>query len=111
MLQTLLRTATEILDSKKAAYSFVAAIGASVLHLYFGVSVQDALLLVSPLGVATISQAHVDASAAKSGKTSSPPATTTTGASSPQAPAVPTPVIPAADEAGAASADPPKAAS
>jgi hypothetical protein len=36
-----------------------------VLHLYFKVSVQDALLLVSPLGVATLSQAHVDAAAAK----------------------------------------------
>lgn len=67
MFQALVRTITELLDSKKAAYSFVAAIGASVLHLYFDVSVQDALLLVSPLGVATISQAHVDAAAAKSG--------------------------------------------
>ena len=65
MLKALQRTITEILDSKKAAYSFIAAAAASVLHLYFGVSVQDALLLVSPLGVATLSQAHVDASAAK----------------------------------------------
>jgi len=68
MLKALQRTITEILDSKKAAYSFIAAAAASVLHLYFGVSVQDALLLVSPLGVATISQAHVDASAAKQPK-------------------------------------------
>jgi len=67
MLQALVSTITELLDSKKAAYSFIAALGASVLHLYFQVSVQDALLLVSPLGVATISQAHVDASAAKNG--------------------------------------------
>ena len=66
MLKALISTITELLDSKKAAYSFIAAIGASVLHLYFGISVQDALLLVSPLGVATLSQAHVDAAEAKS---------------------------------------------
>ena len=65
MLKAIQRTITEILDSKKAAYSFIAAAGATVLHLYFKVAVQDALLLVSPLGVATISQAHVDASKAK----------------------------------------------
>lgn len=68
MLQALIRTITEILDSKKAAYSFIATIGACVLHLYFGISIQNALLLVSPLGVATISQAHVDASSAKYAK-------------------------------------------
>ena len=68
MLQAVLRTVTEILDSKKAAYSFIAALGASVLHIYFGLSVQDALLLVSPLGVATISEAHVDAARAKNSK-------------------------------------------
>ena len=68
MLKALFSTITELLDSKKAAYSFIAAIGASVLHLYFEVSVQDALLLVSPLGVATLSQAHVDATAAKHGQ-------------------------------------------
>jgi hypothetical protein len=67
MLQAIVRTVTELLDSKKAAYSFIATIFASVLHLYFGVDVQNALLLVSPLGVATLSQAHVDAAAAKSG--------------------------------------------
>lgn len=65
MLQALLRTITEILDSKKATYSFIAALGASVLHLYFGVEIQDALLLVSPLAVATVSEAHVDAAKAK----------------------------------------------
>ena len=69
MLKALQRTITEILDSKKAAYSFIAAVAATVLHLYFGVAVQDALLLVSPLGVATISQAHVDASKAKNSAT------------------------------------------
>ena len=68
MLQAILRTATELLDSKKAAYSFVATIFASVLHLYYGIDVQNALLLVSPLGVATLSQAHVDAAAAKNDK-------------------------------------------
>ena len=73
MFKALISTITELLDSKKAAYSFIAALGASVLHLYFEVSVQDALLLMSPLGVATLSQAHVDASAAKHG-----PAGTTT---------------------------------
>jgi hypothetical protein len=65
MLQALLRTITEILDSKKAAYSFIAVAFAAVLHLYFGVSIQDALLLVSPLALATAAQAHVDASKAK----------------------------------------------
>lgn len=68
MLKALVRTVTEILDSKKAAYSFIAVFATCVLHLYFGVSLQDALLIVSPLGVATISQAHVDASAAKQPK-------------------------------------------
>ena len=68
MLQALARTVTEILDSKKAAYSFIAALGASVLHVHFGVSIQDALLLVSPLGVATLSEAHVDAAKAKNWK-------------------------------------------
>ena len=68
MLQALARTVTELFDSKKAAYSFLATIFASVLHLYFGVDVQNALLLASPLGLATISQAHVDAAAAKNGK-------------------------------------------
>ena len=71
MLKALISTVTELLDSKKAAYSFIAAIGASVLHLYFGTSIQDALLLMSPLGVATLSQAHVDAAAAKSGNSTS----------------------------------------
>ena len=68
MLKAIIRTITELLDSKKAAYSFIAALGASVLHLYFEISVQDALLLVSPLGVATLSQAHVDAAAVKHSK-------------------------------------------
>lgn len=77
MLKALLSTITELLDSKKAAYSFIAALGASVLHLYFEISVQDALLLVSPLGVATLSQAHVDASAAKHSATGATTATVT----------------------------------
>ena len=68
MLQALVRTITEILDSKKAAYSFIAVLLASVLHLYFDVSVENALLLVSPLGVATAAQAHVDAAEAKNAK-------------------------------------------
>jgi len=78
MLQALLSTVTELLDSKKAAYSFIATIVACVLHLYFGVSVENALMLVSPLGVATLSQAHVDASAAKASKPAAASATVTT---------------------------------
>lgn len=63
MIQALIRTLTEVLDSKKAAYSFIATAVAVVLHLYFGVSPENALLLVSPLGLATAAQAHVDAKA------------------------------------------------
>lgn len=65
MFRALLRTATEIADSKKAAYSFLNMIGASVLHLCFGVPVQDALLLVSPLSFLTLAQAYVDACAVR----------------------------------------------
>ena len=61
MLQALTRTFTEILDSKKAAYSFIATAVAIVLYLKFNVSPENALLLVSPLGLATAAQAHVDA--------------------------------------------------
>ena len=77
MLKALISTITELLDSKKAAYSFIAALGASVLHLYFGASVQDSLMLVSPLGLATVSQAHVDAAAAKHGRPGTTTATVT----------------------------------
>ena len=85
MLKALLSTITELLDSKKAAYSFIATILACVLHLRFGVDVQNALLLVSPLGVATLSQAHVDASAAKSKPADAPvaPVASTTAAADP----------------------------
>jgi hypothetical protein len=65
----LLRTLTEILDSKKAAYSFLATAITIVLHLKFNVSIEDALLLVSPLGIATAAQAHVDAKLAASSLT------------------------------------------
>lgn len=68
MFRALLRTATEIADSKKAAYSFLNMIGACVLHLYFGVNVQDALLLVSPLSLLTLAQALVDMGAARQSK-------------------------------------------
>lgn len=61
MLHAFARTLTEMLDSKKAAYSFVATAIAIVLHLKFGVSPENALLLVSPLGLATAAQAHVNA--------------------------------------------------
>ena len=83
MLQALLRTATEILDSRKAAYSFIAALFASVLHLYFNVPIENALLLASPLALATAAQAHVDASAAKQ------PAAKQPAAAAPAAPAAP----------------------
>lgn len=85
MFKATLRTLTELLDSKKAAYTYTAVIFASVLHLYFGVSVESALLLISPLGLATAAQAHVDAAAAKR-STSSSSASSSTGAGS--APAV-----------------------
>ena len=65
MLRALYRTATEICADKKAAYSFLGMIGACVLHLYFGVGVQDALLLVSPLSLLTAAHAYVDAVAAR----------------------------------------------
>lgn len=92
MLQALVRTIIELLDSKKAAYSFLASLGASILHLYFGVSIQDALLLVSPLGLATVSQAHVDAAAAKNGDGKT---TATSAAGSVQVPVLPVSVAPA----------------
>jgi len=76
MLQALLRTIIELLDSKKAAYSFLAAAIAIVLHLKFGVSIEDAILLVSPLGLATVAQAHVDAKLAPN-NTERPPAAPT----------------------------------
>ena len=93
MLKALISTITELLDSKKAAYSFIAALGASVLHLYFGVSVQDALLLVSPLGVATLSQAHVDASTAKYAKPAGATTSTTTLVREIVEPAAPTEAV------------------
>ena len=65
MFRALLRTATEICDSKKAAYSFMNMIGACVLHIVFDVRVQDALLLVSPLSFLTFAQAYVDAGQAR----------------------------------------------
>jgi hypothetical protein len=69
MFKALYRTVTEICDSKKAAYSFLNMIGGCVLHLYFAVSVKDALVLVSPLTFLTLAQAYVDACAAKQNKT------------------------------------------
>lgn len=72
MLQALLRTTTEILDSKKAAYSFIATSIAVVLHVKFGVSAENALVLVSPLALATAAQAHVDAKRSTNGSTDEP---------------------------------------
>lgn len=88
MLQALVRTITELLDSKKAAYSFIASIGASFLHLYFGVSVADSLLLVSPLVAGTVAQAHVDAK--KAGSTGDAPAADATAAVTITSPPAPT---------------------
>ena len=65
MIRALFGTATRICANEKAAYSFLNMIGACVLHLYFNVDVQDALLLVSPLSLLTVSQAYVDALAAR----------------------------------------------
>lgn len=65
MLKALLSTLTETLDSKKWIGSYVAAIGASVLHVCFGVSIENALLLMGPITIGVLGQAHVDASAAK----------------------------------------------
>ncbi len=87
MLKALVRTITEILDSKKAAYSFIAVFATCVLHLHFGVSIENALLIVSPLGVATISQAHVDASAAKQVKAAAAPEAALAAPAAPAAPA------------------------
>lgn len=82
ILRALVRTITEIADSKKAAYSFIAVAIAIVLHLEFGIAPEEALLLVSPLGVATVAQAHVDArTAASAAKTAS--VTVTASAASP----------------------------
>jgi hypothetical protein len=88
MLKALMRTTTEILDSKKAAYSFLAATIAIVLHLRFGVSPADALLLVSPLGLATAAQAHVDA---KRGATNAPTTSTADTATETATPSTPPP--------------------
>ena len=82
MLHTLILTMTQILGSKKASYSFLATVVAIVLHLRFGVSVNDAILLVSPLGLATAAQAHVDGKFAASGSTA-------TSVSAPVAPTAP----------------------
>ncbi|HSX22368.1 MAG TPA: hypothetical protein VLE97_06285 [Gaiellaceae bacterium] len=73
MFKALYRTATEICDSKKAAYSFLNMIGACVLHLCFAVSVKDALVLVSPLTFLTFAQAFVDACAARQHKRGNAP--------------------------------------
>ncbi len=67
MFKAIHRTITEICDSKKAAYSFLSLIGGCVLHLYFAVSVKDALFLVSPLTFLTLAQAYVDAKQQKPG--------------------------------------------
>lgn len=78
MLHAFARTLTEILDSKKAAYSFVATAAAIVLHLRFGISAENALLLVSPLSVAIAAEAHVNGKrcAANAGATAASSSTT-----------------------------------
>jgi hypothetical protein len=85
MFNALRSTITELLDSKKAAYGFAATIAAAVLHVYFGVSVEDALMLVSPLGVALVGQAHVDAAVAKSSTPAAPANVQTTVVNEPGA--------------------------
>lgn len=71
MFRALIRTTTEILGDKKAAYSFLNMIGACVLHVCYAVTVQDALLLVMPLSFLTFAQAFVEASVARAGSTKS----------------------------------------
>ena len=73
MLRAIFRTVTKICDSEKAAYSFLNMAAACVLHLYFAVAVQDALLLVSPLSFLTLAQAYVDAAAARQQRSSAGP--------------------------------------
>ena len=68
MLPAFLRTLTELLDSKKAAYSFVACFVLAILIVYLKVDRETALIIVSPLLGGAALQAHVDASAAKSPK-------------------------------------------
>lgn len=68
MMTALLRTFTELLDSKKAAYGFVATLLAALLVIYFKVPAEQALIIVSPLGLALAGQAHVDAASAKQPK-------------------------------------------
>lgn len=63
-IKALWSTFTEIADSKKWIGSYVAAIFAAVLHVFFGVSVENALLLVSPISLGVLGQAHVDGKAA-----------------------------------------------
>jgi hypothetical protein len=106
MFQAIIRTITEMADSKKAAYSFLATIFASVLHLYFGVSVQEAMLLVSPLGLATVAQAHVDAKSASSNTTTSDPPPATVPAPPPAPPALPSAPIAAGPTAQAVAPTP-----
>lgn len=64
-LKILAGTINETLDSKKWLGSYVAAIFAAVLHLYFGVSIENALLLASPISLGVLSQAHVDGKTAQ----------------------------------------------
>jgi predicted short-subunit dehydrogenase-like oxidoreductase (DUF2520 family) len=66
MLQALLRTMTEMADSKKAGYSILATIILAVLIVYFKVDSETAGVIVAPLVVGTVAQAHVDAAEKKS---------------------------------------------
>ena len=63
MMDALKSTVVELLDSKKAAYSFVATLLAICLIQFLHWPVETAMLVVAPLGVATLAQAHVDAKA------------------------------------------------
>lgn len=65
MLQALWRTATEMADSKKAGYSFLASIMLAVLIVWLHVDATTAGIIVGPLVVGALGQAHVDAQAAK----------------------------------------------
>lgn len=82
MFRALLRTATKICDNEKAAYSFLNMFSACVLHLGFGVAVQEALFLVSPLSFLTLAQAYTEVRSSKQPKVSGGPALPFPGPSS-----------------------------
>ena len=64
-MQVFARTFTELLDSKKWIGSYVATAIAVCLIQFLHWSPEVAMLVVTPIGLAVASQAHVDAAAQK----------------------------------------------